>query len=100
MADVTSVAVGATTVGANFNQITAGSGLGGNIYIVAIATGTITHKAAETLYTTGDANDNVYTVVAVEGTADGDHMALQGTVEPDAPSGVTLVASFVAGKTY
>lgn len=76
-------------------QVVAGNGLGPNTYIVSIATATATVAAAITEATTGDANDNVFTVAGVEGTANGDHIALQGTATPSITGG-TVVASFVS----
>ena len=73
----------------------AGSGIAGNTYIVSIATATATVAEAIAEATTGDANRNVFTVAGVEGTADGDHIALQGTATPDLTGG-TVVASFIA----
>jgi len=73
--------------------VVAGNGLGGNTYIVSINTGTATVAAAITEATTGDANDNVFTVAGVEGTGNGDHIALQGTATPSITGG-TVVATF------
>jgi len=74
--------------------VKAGNGLGGNTYILSVddVSGTST-AAAITEATTGDANDNVYTVAGVEGITDGDHIALQGTAAPSL-TGCTLVATF------
>jgi len=75
----------------NAATVVAGNGLGGNTYIVSIATGTATVEAACT-----EAMNEGYTVAGVEGTADGDHIALQGTVAPSITGG-TLVATFTQG---
>ena len=74
--------------------VVAGNGIAGNTYILSVddVSGTST-AAAITEATTGDANDNVYTVVGVEGITDGDHIALQGTAAPSL-TGCTLVATF------
>lgn len=66
----------------------AGNGLGGNTYIVAIDTATATVAAACT-----EAGNLGYTVAGVEGTANGNHIALQGTAAPTITGG-TLVATF------
>ena len=93
MEDVRSVAVGASTVGANYEVVTAKSGLGPTTYIYAIATGTITHAAAaKTIETTYGG-----TIAAVEGTSDGNHLAVQGGPGgAEAVSGISLVATFTA----
>ena len=70
--------------------VTAGSGLGPTTYIYAIATGTITTAvAAQTIA----ASPYFGTIAAVEGTADGDHIVVQGGSTP-AVTGVTVVATF------
>lgn len=89
MADLRS----ASPLADNHNVVTSGNGIAGNTYIVSIATATATVAEAITEATTGDANDNVFTVAGVEGTADGDHIALQGTATPSITGG-TVVATF------
>jgi hypothetical protein len=79
----------------NNAAVVAGNGLGPATHIVSIDTDAATVAAAIAEATTGDANDNVYTVAAVEGTADNNHIALQGaTAAPDLTGG-TVVVSFV-----
>ena len=74
--------------------VVAGNGLGPVTHIVSVATATATVAALITEATTGDANDNVYTVAAVEGVANGDHVALQGAVAAPDLTGGTVVATF------
>lgn len=72
-------------------QVRAGNGIGPATRIYAVATGTITMEAAVAELSL------TATVTGIEGTADGDHVAVQGGVERsggDAIAGVTLVASF------
>lgn len=81
--------------GTNYD-VRAGSGLGGNTYIVSMDTsGASTVDTIIAELTTGDANDNVFTIAGVEGTANGDHLAVQGTATPSATD-VTVVATFAA----
>lgn len=75
--------------------VVAGNGLGPATHIVSIDTDAATMAAAITEATTGDANDNVYTVAAVEGTADNEHIALQGPAAAPSLTGGTVVVSFV-----
>ena len=78
--------------------VRAGSGIAGNTYVLSMDTsGASTVDTIITELTTGDANDHTYTIVGVEGTADGDHLAVQGTVAPSATD-CTLVASFLADQ--
>ena len=74
--------------------VVAGNGLGPVTHIVSIDTDAATVAAAITQATTGDANDNVYTVAAVEGTADDDHIALQGAEAAPDLTGGTVVVTF------
>ena len=69
----------------------AGNGLGPKTYICSIATGTITVADAITELTSGA---NHFTIAAVEGTGNGDHLAVQGTAAFPTIGGVTLVATF------
>ena len=95
MADVSGVVVGATTVGANHDVVTAGNGVGPTTFAVAVTDVSVVSVAAVIKEaTTGDANDNVYTVAGVEGTdADGDMILLQGSVTPSL-TGATVEATF------
>jgi hypothetical protein len=77
MANITSLAVGSTTVGANFNSYNIDGGLGGRSVIVKIAKTDITNTELNTIIaamTTGRhstaANDDACTIAGV-GTADG-----------------------------
>lgn len=71
--------------------VTAGNGIGKTTYIYAVATGTITMAAAcDSITTTYQG-----TILAVEGTADGNHVAVEGGLGgAEAVSGITLVATF------
>lgn len=69
----------------------AGNGLGPKTYICSIATATITVEDAITELTSGA---NHFTIAAVEGTGNGDHLAVQGTAAFPTIGGVTLVATF------
>ena len=80
-----SVATSATVV--------AKSGLGPTTYIDAVATGTITMALACDSITTTYGG----TIAAVEGIADGNHVAVQGGPGgAEAVSGISLVATFAA----
>ena len=73
----------------------AGNGLGPVTHIIAVTD--VSVVSTETVIaeaTAGDANDNVYTVAAVEGVADGDHVALQGAEAAPSLTGATVVATF------
>ena len=73
--------------------VVAKSGLGPTTYIYAVATGTITVAAACDSITTTYGG----TIAAVEGVADGNHVAVQGGPGgAEAVSGITLVATFAA----
>ena len=69
--------------------VRAGNGLGGQTHIAAVATGTISVEDACTA-----AAEAGFTVAAVEGTADGNHIAIQGTGAMPTIGGVTLVVTF------
>lgn len=68
--------------------VVAGNGLGPKTYVCSVATGTVTVAAAiaEITFEGG-------TIAGVEGTADGDHILVQGGAAP-AVTGVTVVATF------
>lgn len=68
--------------------VRAGNGLGGKTHIVAINTATASVEAA-----CAEAQAEGFTVAAVEGTANGNHIALQGTATP-AITGGTIVVTF------
>lgn len=68
--------------------VVAGNGLGPKTYICSVATGTVTVEAACL-----EIQNEGGTIVAVEGLADGDHIAVQGGATP-AVTGVTVVATF------
>jgi len=68
--------------------VVAGNGLGPITYICSAATGTVSVEDACT-----EIQNEGGTIVAVEGTADGDHIAVQGGATP-AVTGVTVVATF------
>ena len=68
--------------------VRAGNGLGGKTHIVSINTATATVEAA-----CAEAQAEGFTVAAVEGTANGNHIALQGTATP-AITGGTIVVTF------
>lgn len=53
--------------------VRAGTGLGGQTHIFVVATGTNVEVAC------AEAAEAGFTVAAVEGTANGDHIAIQGT---------------------
>lgn len=74
--------------------VVAGNGLGPVTHIVSVATGTASVADLIAEATSGDANDNVYTVAAVEGTADGNHVALQGAETAPSLTGGTVVVTF------
>ena len=67
--------------------VRAGNGLGGKTFIMSVATGTDMEGVIAEAMTEG------FTVAGVEGTADGDHVALQGTATP-AITNAVLVATF------
>jgi hypothetical protein len=69
--------------------VVAGNGLGPKTYVASVATGTITMEAA------AEALAVTHTVAGIEGVADGDHIAVQGTADFPTIGGVTLVATFV-----
>lgn len=71
--------------------VTQSQGIGPTTYIYAVATGTITTAAAcAAIQTTYNG-----TIVGVEGTGDGEHIAVQGgTGGAEAVSGISLVATF------
>jgi len=68
--------------------VVAGNGLGPTTYICSVATGTVSVADAIT-----EIMNEGGTIAAVEGTADGDHIAVQGGSAP-AVTGVTVVATF------
>jgi hypothetical protein len=73
--------------------VVAKSGLGPTTYIYAIATGTITTALACDAITTTYGG----TIAAVEGTGNGEHVAVQGGPGgAEAVSGISLVATFNA----
>jgi hypothetical protein len=73
--------------------VVAKSGLGPTTYIYAIATGTITTALACDAITTTYGG----TIAAVEGTGNGEHVAVQGGPGgAEAVSGISLVATFAA----
>lgn len=73
--------------------VVAKSGLGPTTYIYAIATGTITTALACDSITTTYGG----TIAAIEGTGDGEHVAVQGGPGgAEAVSGISLVATFNA----
>ena len=73
--------------------VVAKSGLGPTTYIYAITTGTITVAAACDSITTTYGG----TIAAVEGVANGNHIAVQGGPGgAEAVSGISLVATFAA----
>ena len=67
--------------------VRAGNGLGGKTHIMSVATGTNMEAVAL------EAQNEGFTVAAVEGVANGDHIALQGTGTPSITNAV-LVATF------
>lgn len=73
--------------------VVAKSGLGPTTYIYAIATGTITTALACDSITTTYGG----TIAAIEGTGNGEHVAVQGGPGgAEAVSGISLVATFAA----
>jgi|14_taG_2_1085336.scaffolds.fasta_scaffold01232_4 hypothetical protein len=80
--------------GTNFNNdnyaVRAGNGLGSTTYVCSVATGTVTVEAACL-----EIQNEGGTIAAVEGLADGNHIAVQGGPTP-AVTGVTVVATFTA----
>ena len=72
--------------------VTAGNGLGSTTHIVSINTATATVAEA-----CAEAQNEGFTVAAVEGTANGNHIALQGTGTPSITGG-TLVVTFTAAN--
>ena len=77
----------------NNAAVVAKSGLGPTTYIYAIATGTITTALACDAITTTYGG----TIAAVEGTGNGEHVAVQGGPGgAEAVSGISLVATFAA----
>ena len=73
--------------------VVAKSGLGPTTYIYAIATGTITTALACDAITTTYGG----TIAAVEGVANGNHVAVQGGAGgAEAVAGISLVATFGA----
>lgn len=68
--------------------VVAGNGLGPKTYICSVATGTVSVADAIAEITAEGG-----TVAAVEGTANGNHIAVQGGGTP-AVTGVTVVATF------
>ena len=73
--------------------VVAKSGLGPTTYIYAVATGTITVALACDAITTTYGG----TIAAVEGVANGNHVAVQGGAGgAEAVSGISLVATFNA----
>ena len=86
-----------TVNGVDNYKVVAGNGLGGNTYICTFDdVGTTSAEAVLLEATAGDANNNVFTVVAVEGIADTNHFALQGTATPDLTD-ASVVATFTQG---
>lgn len=68
--------------------VRAANGIGPKTYICSVNTGTVSvENACKEIQAEGG------TVVAVEGTANGDHIAVQGGSTPSV-SGVTVVATF------
>jgi len=65
----------------------AGNGLGGKTHILSVATGSNMKGCLDEAQVEG------FTVVAVEGTANGDHFAIQGTGTPSIAN-ATLVVTF------
>lgn len=70
--------------------VRAGNGLGGKTHIASVATNTITVAAACTALAEAG-----FTIAGVEGTADGSHIAVQGTADYPTLAGTSLVATFV-----
>lgn len=72
----------------NRAAVAAGNGLGSKTYICSVATGTVTVEAA-----CAEIQNEGGVIVAVEGLANGNHIAVQGGATP-AVTGVTVVATF------
>lgn len=72
--------------------VVAGNGLGSTTHIISINTATASVEAA-----CAEAQNEGFTVAAVEGTANGDHIAVQGTGTPSITGG-TLVVTFTAAN--
>ena len=72
----------------NRAAVAAGNGLGPKTYICSVATGTVTVEAA-----CAEIQNEGGVIVAVEGLANGNHIAVQGGATP-AVTGVTVVATF------
>ena len=68
--------------------VRAGNGLGGQTHIFVVATGTNVAVACT------EAAEAGFTVAAVEGTANGDHIAIQGTGAAPTLTDSTLVVTF------
>ena len=68
--------------------VRAGNGLGGQTHIFVVATGTDMPAVCTAAAEAG------FTVAAVEGTANGDHVAIQGTGAAPTLTGATLVVTF------
>jgi hypothetical protein len=75
--------------------VVAGNGLGPTTHVVSVTdVSAVSVAAVITEATTGDANDNVFTVAGVEGTdTDGDMILLQGSATPDL-TGAVVEATF------
>ena len=71
----------------NRATVVAGNGLGGKTHILSVATGT------NMVACVAEAQVEGFTVVAVEGVADGNHFMVQGTATPSIANAV-LVATF------
>jgi hypothetical protein len=65
--------------------VRAGNGLGGRTHIMSVATGT----NMEGVIT--EAMNEGFTIAAVEGTANGNHVAIQGTATPSITNAVLVV---------
>lgn len=72
--------------------VAAGNGLGSTTHIISINTATATVEAA-----CAEAQNEGFTVAAVEGTANGNHIAVQGTGTPSITGG-TIVVTFTAAN--
>lgn len=71
----------------NAATVVAGNGLGGKTHILSVATGTNMAGCV------AEAQQEGFTVVAVEGTANGNHFAIQGTGTPSIAN-ASLVVTF------
>jgi len=71
--------------------VTAGNGLGSTTHVLSVATGT------DMAGCVAEAQNEGFTVVAVEGTANGNHFAIQGTGTPSITNAV-LVVTFTAAN--